>query len=452
MTALHITWLASIAGALLFFTAGLATMALRRSGRDASARAATRELAMMREQLASAHHDIAAWRARADAATKEAATWRTHADALESRVRTEVRTDAGTDVATDIRTHVRTPASDAMATLRARVVRAESEAREATTGRARAEVAARDAIADRDRAEQVAREATAARERAEAIARSATAARDVEAALAAAQAAHDASLCSERDAAAAALGKLRRDLEQARADAAAARDELDAASARARELDEALAARTDSLRDLATEHEQLKGRLRDADALRAEYVRLKTNETEREFLKAEVARLEQELATTRAAALGAVAARPPRSARGTTRPGTRPTGSIGESLASVLDRFADTGTRSIAIGDPQGFVLASSGDDGLGLAAHAAQLAETAARATQLLPVGAPAAIEVIDDHGARLSVWTFTVDGDRLLLASLSVSPPEPKRVEATLADLAAVLEPTALARGSYR
>ena len=412
MTALHITWLASIAGALLFFTAGLAAMALRRGAvtpaRDVVRNADAAELTMTREQLELAQRDAAAWRQRAEAAREEATSWRARAEA--TSVDTSVETRPGD--------------RNELAALRARMVRLENEAREAQAARARAEVAAREVVAARE-----------------------AAARD----LAAAREAGARELAAARERAARTEAALRAELEAAKSQLVAAQRELDAAHTHARELETNLAARSESVRDLATENEHLKGRLRDADALRAEYVRLRTTTTETEFLKSEIARLEQELATTRAAALGAVAMRPPRSARGTNRPaGTRPTGSIGESLASVLDRFADPGTRSIAIGDPQGFVLASSGDDGLGLAAHAAQLAETAGRATQFLPVGAPAAIEVIDDHGARLSVWTFEVDGDRLLLASLAVSPPEPKRVEATLADLAAVLAPGALARGA--
>jgi hypothetical protein len=236
--------------------------------------------------------------------------------------------------------------------------------------------------------------------------------------------------------------ELTRELEGARDVAVAAKREAEQARARVVDLELQIAVKSDSVRDLSTENEQLKGRLRDAEGLRAEYVRLRTTAAELGFLKSEVARLEDELAATRAAALGAVRPR----ARGTaSRPASQPKGSIGETLASVLDRFADAGTRSIAIGDRQGFVVASSGDDGTALAAHAAQLAEAASRAKLFLPIGAPASIEVMDEHGARVSVWTFPVDGEPLLLASLAVSAPEPTRVEATLADLAAVLTPVA-------
>ena len=40
--------------------------------------------------------------------------------------------------------------------------------------------------------------------------------------------------------------------------------------------------------------------------------------------------------------------------------------------------------------------------------------------------------------------MWTFDVDGDRLLLADLAVTPADTTRVENTLSDLSAILAPT--------
>ena len=97
---------------------------------------------------------------------------------------------------------------------------------------------------------------------------------------------------------------------------------------------------------------------------------------------------------------------------------------IGESLARVIERFADDGTRSSALADNQGFPLASSGADGLALSAYAAHLYESASRAKDYLPVGAPTAIEIVDANGVRVSVWALDVDADRLVLANLAVTP----------------------------
>ena len=117
----------------------------------------------------------------------------------------------------------------------------------------------------------------------------------------------------------------------------------------------------------------------------------------------------------------------------------------------MIDRFADAGSRSIAIADTLGFPLASHGDDGHALAAYAALLIEAANRAKQFLPVGRPTAIEIIDEHGARVSVWTFDVEPDRLMLADLAVSPVDHVRVEHALADLATILAPSSTTLSTY-
>jgi hypothetical protein len=242
-------------------------------------------------------------------------------------------------------------------------------------------------------------------------------------------------------------------VDRSRTDALAATRDLEQAQARIRELEAQLAERTQAMRDLSTTHEQLVGRIADAEGLRADYVRLRTTATESEFLKSEVARLEEALKQSKIAALGAANTnRPPvRTARGSVRIPNIPGRPIGESLATVMDRFADSGTRSIAIADTLGFPLASNGEDGLALAAYAALLIEAANRAKQFLPVGRTSAIEIVDEHGARISVWTFDVEPDQLLLADLAVSPVDPGRVDNALADLASILAPTPTAIGRY-
>lgn len=122
---------------------------------------------------------------------------------------------------------------------------------------------------------------------------------------------------------------------------------------------------------------------------------------------------------------------------------TPPPTTRGESLAAILEGFADAGTRSIAIADAQGFPLATTGNDGVALAAYAAVLAESATRAHAFLPVSRPAHIEVVDDRGTRVCVWSFTVESERLLLTSLSASPADAARVEATVAAVTDILAP---------
>ncbi|MGA9522973.1 MAG: hypothetical protein WBV82_16010, partial [Myxococcaceae bacterium] len=236
------------------------------------------------------------------------------------------------------------------------------------------------------------------------------------------------------------------ELERERMEGTTAEVGWEQAQLRIQELERELAERTTTVRDLAIQNEQLKGRIHDAEGLRSDYVRMRTTATEAEFLKGEVARLEEELRTLRLDALGAQRQRP---ARSTSKP-VGSSDSIGESLESIIERFSDSGTRSIAVADPQGFPLASRGDDALSLAAFAALLLEAANRARQFLPFAVPSSLELVDDRGARVTVWPFQVDDEPLLLTSLAVTPVESGRAEATLVDLAAVLRPLTAAAGS--
>lgn len=231
-------------------------------------------------------------------------------------------------------------------------------------------------------------------------------------------------------------------LDKARTDAVAATTELKQLQGKLRDVERLLGEKSAATRDLSTENEQLKGRLRDAEALRSEYVRLRTATTDSEFLKSEIARLEKELQASRINALGAKPK--PRAARGSQREITKVQSTIGESLARVMERFADAGTRSSTVADRQGFPLASNGSDGVALAAYAAHLFESASRAKEYLPVGAPGSIEIVDTSGVRITLWSFEVDSDRLMLANLAVTPVDLSRVESTLGDLAQILAPS--------
>ena len=352
MTAMHLFWLASIAGALLFFAAGAAMVALRR-----------------RPVVVTAP-----------------------ARPIRDEPRDEPRDD------------------QEIATLRARLAHAEAAARDAEALRTRADGAqvASHAL------ERLHRELGTAEEKAR---------------------------------------HLTKVVDRSRSDALAAARELEQSQGRVRELEAQLAERTQAMRELSSKNEQLAGRIADAEGLRADYVRLRTTATESEFLKSEVVRLEEALKESKIAALGAAtrSRAPVRHARGSIRIPNVPGRPIGESLATVMDRFADAGTRSIAIADTLGFPLASHGEDGVSLAAYAALLIESANRAKQFLPVGRTSAIEIVDEHGARISVWTFDVEPDQLLLADLAVSPVDPNRVDHALAELATILAPTPSAIGRY-
>ncbi|MDX2093373.1 MAG: hypothetical protein SFX73_36350 [Kofleriaceae bacterium] len=238
-------------------------------------------------------------------------------------------------------------------------------------------------------------------------------------------------------------GQAARQLEEARTDSVAATTELELMHRRLCDTERALADKTRAVHDLATEAELLKGRLRDAEAQRSDYVRLRTAAAEGEYLKREVSRLEQELRSVRADALASVRTVPRPRARGSSSIPPVPGRPIGESLASVIDRFATAGTRSVTVADGQGFPLASTGADGVALAAYAALVLEAAGRAREFLPVGAPAVVEIVDDRGVRVAVWSLQVESERLMLAHLAVAAVDTARLETTLGELGKILAP---------
>lgn len=438
MTTAQLIFVASVTGAILFFAAGAAMMALRQRGiavpvvapqpGTAELQAQSIEIARLRHELEHAQATVRSQASIIDEqnrlfeveATKDRATAVRDLDALRQRA---TLAETSEREAARLRTE--------LAKLRGEVdrLRAESERHRGEADRLRAESERHRGEAERLRADSERHRGEAERLRAEID-----------------------QLRKQAAAAAATQRELRhaaedrgKQAESARSEAAAVATELAQVQAKLADLERQLADKTSAARDLSTENEQLKGRLRDAEALRAEYVRLRTATTDSEYLRSEIARLEQELREMRVSALGAHgAAQRPRPARGTDRQQTTSERTIGESLAKVMERFADAGTRSSAVGDPQGFPLASVGTDGVALAAYAALLNEAASRAKEYLPVGVPSAIELVDANGVRVSVWSLEVESDRLLLANLAVSPVDSQRVETALVDLTQILAPS--------
>ncbi len=237
---------------------------------------------------------------------------------------------------------------------------------------------------------------------------------------------------------------LREALDEVRTTLATAERERESHERRAREADAKVAEQARTLRDLATEGERMRGRLADADAMRSDYVRLRTMSTDGEYLRGEVARLQKELHEVRQVALGVRPKVQPRAVKPLKALASQPKGSIGESLVGALAHFADDHTRACAVADPLGFPLAATGDDGLALAAYGALLLEAATRASQFLPFARPASVEVIDERGARIAAYTFDVDADRLVLVNLAVDVVDGVRLGTALAELAMILTPS--------
>ena len=124
-------------------------------------------------------------------------------------------------------------------------------------------------------------------------------------------------------------------------------------------------------------------------------------------------------------------------------------GSITEALSRAIARFSDPKMRCATVVDEAGFLVSSPGDGGVELAGYAALLNDAANKAAQFLPVTAPASIELIDEQGARISVWPFHVDDARLLLVKLGIGATEERRVQRVLSEVIGILKPSnALAR----
>jgi hypothetical protein len=211
------------------------------------------------------------------------------------------------------------------------------------------------------------------------------------------------------------------------------------ADERLQAAERALAERAAALRTATTELDLLKRRVSEAEVMRADYVRLSTQATETEFLRSEVDRLTGELRTAKSYAIGGVK-RLPRIATPAANGGTL---SITEALSNAMEQFSDPQMHCIAIADKVGFPVSSVGDNGVELAGYAALLGDAAARAAQFLPLAAPASIEIVDDHGARISVWPFDVADERLMLVSLGVGATDAQRLERMLSEVIGILAP---------
>ncbi|NVB81957.1 MAG: hypothetical protein HOV81_26485 [Kofleriaceae bacterium] len=410
---------ASLIGAVLFFVAGAALVALRHKGQPQQVgpsdteRAQAAEISRLRDALAGSE-----------------ATVKSQASVIDEQNRLFER-----DVTSD-----RAGVARDMQALRDRADRAEAAAREAKRA---AETEAAKLRAEAGEAKRAA-ETEAAKLRAEAgditklRAEADRLRADIERVTKEVQA-----VTATNQALRKVADDRAKQLDRSRNESVAATTDMAQVEAKLRDIERQLADKTAAVRDLSTENENMKGRLRDADALRAEYVRLRTATTDSEYLKSEIERLEKELRRARVDALGArTAPTRPRPARGTDRQNTsRP---ISESLAMAIERFADADTRSSVLGDTQGFPLASSGSEGVALAAYAAALFESASRAKEYLPIGAPTAIELVDANGVHVSVWSLEVETEHLVFANLAVSAVDSKRVEATLGDLTQILAPS--------
>jgi predicted regulator of Ras-like GTPase activity (Roadblock/LC7/MglB family) len=191
-----------------------------------------------------------------------------------------------------------------------------------------------------------------------------------------------------------------------------------------RELSEVRHARPGATDDPSRviEIDTLKRRLAEAEELREENARLRTQSARARDLATRVSVLETELAKARTIARASVSANvvPSRrsvAARPTQRLATSPgTASLD---ALVTEMRADPKVKSAVISDELGLLVAGAGEGAETMAALGGYLAGVGVRAQGLLHMDAAARIVVEDDHGQVLTATRL--DGAPLVAVTLS-------------------------------
>lgn len=418
MTAMTAVWIASCAGALLFFVAGF--LSARARVTPAVARAAVHAVSA---PAVEPQDDSGAWRAEADRlresaqqASAELARLRHTADEARAEA---ARLGSVADEARAEAARLRSSADQARA--EAGRQRAEMHRLEAalagerkTTKELRGELARlREAdaklVAERDQGRQHLLAAS------EAVRKSESLERRVE------------ELTAERDQVAAARDELRGRadvLERRLAEAEGAGKEVDelrqrlAAAERGAAAASELAAAEAKRQELLVELEVAKNRAAELAHLEEENATLKSAVEERAALQQRVTELTAEVANLRAQGLSR-ARRPSipplprnRAARGTE-----------DSLQSLLNGVHSVpGMRSAVLGDELGLPIVGLGDHSSQLAAFGGFMDGISAKMSEFLPMDGVRRIHVEDEHGATVSAFPLAMGEARLVLVTLTV------------------------------
>lgn len=259
------------------------------------------------------------------------------------------------------------------------------------------------------------------------------------------------------EATAAAAARLEAELRARTGERAALESELQAARARIVELDDAIAyLRTElnardqganarasvdqalrhELRERGNELAVARQRLEALEAMRGDYVRLRTQRDESEHLRREISRLSAELGEARAGKRRPRLPAPPRLHGDTS--------SIEASLHQSIGRMLDDSTWAVVVADRVGFPVASVGDDGASLAAYSTLLAEAGERAHAFFSVARPHQLLLIDRDDAQIALWPFEVDGEPLSLVTMSSQPVDDLSAQRAIAEISGLLSRT--------
>jgi predicted regulator of Ras-like GTPase activity (Roadblock/LC7/MglB family) len=191
---------------------------------------------------------------------------------------------------------------------------------------------------------------------------------------------------------------------------------------------------------MALELEALRGRVADAEALRADNAVLRAAADQCDSLSSRISELEAELQIARASAFAAApapAARPPAPPRLRAVPET----STEQSLQQVIDRVARLpGVRAVALADDLGLLVAGAGDHGTALAAYGGFLAGVGVRAREHLPLGGLRRCAIEDENATTICVSPLR--GAPLMLVTMSSGTgPNQQQVARLLEDAARVV-----------
>ncbi len=159
--------------------------------------------------------------------------------------------------------------------------------------------------------------------------------------------------------------------------------------------------------------EMLEAKLHGFEALRSEYLRLRE---QHDAVKQPSGEPDQRSEGTRP--IQPSLARKAASAR----PGPRRTEtSLEGTLSLAISTLLDESTSAVSIVDHTGLPLTTAGffDDALG--AFTTILAEPCVRVNSFIPFGRPRLLTLVDDDGARVSIWPFAVGKQTMTLVALS-------------------------------
>lgn len=172
---------------------------------------------------------------------------------------------------------------------------------------------------------------------------------------------------------------------------------------------------------LVAEAERMRGQLANHPELVAEADDLRARVADRDRLGAEVKRLEAEVAQLRALEL--CSAEPPTIADGTRLPRTSST--TATALESILQRVAaNADTRAAVIADELGLPVVAFGEHASSLAALGSVVGDTGQRARTLLPMGAIRGFSMADENSATITSWPVTAADASLMILTLTVGP----------------------------